>query len=59
VRGLRRLSTFLAFLRLATGKLLPAGFNYIALLDEEVLNEKLGEYIALVFTGNVAEGRGL
>lgn len=58
-KGLKRLSTFLAFLRLATGKLLPTGFNYLTLLDEGVLNEKLSEYTTLIFANNVAEERRL
>jgi len=59
IEGLKRLSTFLAFLRLATGKPLPAGFNYLALLDPGVLDKRLSEYVALVFANNIAEERGL
>jgi hypothetical protein len=57
--GLRRLSTFLAFLRVSTGRLIPTGFNYIALADAELLEERLGEYVGLVFGNGVAEKRGI
>jgi len=59
IEGLKRLSTFLSFLRLSTGKPLPAGFNYLALLDPGVLDKRLGEYVTLVFANNIAEERGL
>lgn len=59
VYGLKRLSTFLAFLKLATGRTISTSFNYVSLLDEEILDEELGEYIMLVFTNNIVESRRL
>jgi len=59
LEGLRRLSTFLAFLRMSTGRLIPTCFNYIALADPSMLKERLGEYTALVFGNGVAEKRGV
>jgi len=58
-RGLARLSTFLAFLRVATGRPLPQPFNYLALCDDRVLEERLGEYVSLVFGNGAAERRNV
>jgi len=58
-QGLRRLSTFLAFFRAATGRLVPARFDYIGLLDRRLLRERLSEYTSLVFVNDVGTVRGV
>jgi len=57
--GLRRLSTFLAFLRTATGKQIATSFDYFRLADPAILEERLGDYTSLVFANGVAEKRGV
>ena len=57
--GLRRLATFLAFLRTATGREPPTSIDYLSLADSGVLGERLGEYVGLVFANGVAEERGI
>ncbi len=58
-KGFKRLSTFLAFLRISVGRSIPASFNYIEFTDREVLEERLSEYIGLVYGNGVAEKRGI
>lgn len=58
-QGLRRLSTFLSFLRMATGEPIATEFDYFKLADPIVLEERLSEYAALVFANGVAEARGV
>ena len=57
--GLRRLATFLAFLRLSTGKPLPTRLDYLRLADLELLEKRLGEYTGLVYANGIAERRGI
>ena len=59
LEGLKRLSTFLAFLRVAAGKPIPAGLDYLVLADPGVLRERLGEYTALVFANGIDAARGV
>jgi len=40
-KGLRRLATFLAFLRTSTGREVPTSINYLSLADPRVLRERL------------------
>lgn len=58
-KGLRRLSTFLAFYRMVTGKLMPTRFNYVSLIDEEVLSSKLSEYSRILFANDLDVRRRL
>lgn len=58
-QGLRRLSTFLSFLRMVTGEPVAAGFDYFGLADPAILEERLDEYTGLLFANGVAEARGV
>ncbi len=58
-KGLRRLATFLAFLRTSTGREVPTTMDYLGLADPRVLRERLGEYTGLVFANSIAEKRGI
>ena len=57
--GLRRLATFLAFLRTATGRPVPASVDYLSLADPRIVEERLGEYVGVVYGNGVAEKRGI
>ena len=57
--GLRRLATFLAFLRTATGREPPVSIEYFRLLDPGILEERLADYVSIVFANGVAEARGI
>lgn len=57
--GLRRLSTFLAYLRVASGRPIAAGFNYLRLADRRILEERLGEYTSLIFANSLDAARGI
>lgn len=58
--GLRRLSTFLSFLALVSNPL-PAKitFNYLALLDSEILWKNLSYYTNIVYANGVADKWGI
>ena len=57
--GLKRLSTFLAYLRVSTGKPIATRFNYISLADRSILEERLGEYTSLIFANGVDIAKGI
>ena len=59
IKGLRRLSTFLAYLRISTGKIIKTPFNYVGLIDEKLLSERLGEYSTLIFTNGIDVKRNI
>ncbi len=59
LRGLRRLATFLAFYRTATGREVLTRINYFGLMDAALLNEMLADYVNLVFANGIAEARGI
>lgn len=58
-QGLRRLSTFLSFLRMTTGEPIATGFDYFRLADPIILEERLSDYTSLVFANGIAEKRGV
>ncbi len=57
--GLRRLATFLAFLRTAGYRVATRDLNYLSLAEPEILEERLGEYVGLVYANGVAEKLGI
>lgn len=58
-QGLRRLSTFLSFMRMAVGKPRATSFNYLSLLDEEMYRRYMSEYFTWVFANGVAEAKNI
>ncbi|MEM1611443.1 MAG: hypothetical protein QXQ57_07360 [Sulfolobales archaeon] len=59
-RGLRRLSTFLSFLALVSNPLpTKITYNYLALLDPEILWENLSYYTSIVYANGVADRWGI
>jgi hypothetical protein len=59
LEGLKRLSTFLAYLRISTGKPIATRFNYISLADRSILEERLGEYTTLIFANGIDIAGGI
>ena len=57
--GLKRLATFLAFLRTTGYRVATRELNYLSLADPATLEERLGEYVGLVYANGVAEKLGL
>ncbi|NPA70647.1 MAG: hypothetical protein GXO26_07545 [Crenarchaeota archaeon] len=58
-RGMKRLCTFLSFLKLSTGIKIKTRVNYVALADRKTLEKRLGEYVQLLFANGVDVNRGI
>lgn len=57
--GLKRLSTFLSFMRMSVGKPIATSFDYISLFDEEIYERYVSEYFTWVFANGVDVRRNI
>lgn len=51
--GLRRLASFISFMRMSVGRPRIASFDYLALLDEEAYKRYVSEYFTWIFANGV------